>query len=206
MESLKDSSGWFAVTFSSETLVTSLSPGIKPFEGCSNEEMIGRPVTQFLDDRTVFKMPHILNAAKEEGRWHGEIIYRDCLGKAIKAHGTVMMLSDNESRLSGYLMVSKLTGTRNSGAARGSTHANVGLHLRALVHDLNNPLAIVMGSTQLLALNTACPGKIRSDIEKIYSELEKVVHVVEKLHGYAFSLCEGASNPAEKENNFQNSA
>ena len=85
---------------------------------------------------------------------------------------------------------------------------DVGSRVRALVHDLNNPLAVVMGSTQLLALNVHCTGKIRSDIEKLYSELEKMAQVVEKLHGYAFSLCERGrdSGTAQEENAVRNSA
>jgi hypothetical protein len=51
-----------------------------------------------------------------------------------------------------------------------------------------------MGSTQLLALSPGCTGKVRTDIEKLYSELERVAHAVEKLHGYAISLCEGPSD------------
>jgi hypothetical protein len=37
-------------------------------------------------------------------------------------------------------------------------------------------------------LNTGCQGRIRTDIEKLYSELKRVNQVVERLHGYAISL------------------
>ena len=98
------------------------------------------------------------------------------------------------------LLLSKLTESQDSSDDAGTTYADVGSRVRALVHDLNNPLAVIMGSTQLLTLNSRCTGKMRADIEKLYSELEKVVQVVEKLHGYAFSLCEQASDPPPEEN------
>jgi hypothetical protein len=45
-----------------------------------------------------------------------------------------------------------------------------------------------MGFTQLLILNANCQGNIRSDVEKLYSELKRVIQVVEGLHKYAISL------------------
>ncbi|MBN2318122.1 MAG: hypothetical protein JXR49_03560 [Acidobacteria bacterium] len=206
MELLTNSSGWLAVTLSSETLVTALSSGTEGFAGYAGREMIGRPITRFLADKTVYEMPQILNTVEDEGKWEGEIIYRDHHGKKIKTRGSVILLSDKESRHSGFLLLSRRIEFQDSSDEDGSFCADVGSRVRALVHDLNNPLAVVMGSTQLLALNVHCTGKIRSDIEKLYSELEKMAQVVEKLHGYAFSLCEGVSDPESEENTVRNSA
>jgi signal transduction histidine kinase len=200
MELLTNSSGWLAVTLSPETLVTALSPGTEGFAEYTGREMVGCPVTKFLADKTVFEMPQILDAVKKEGKWEGEIVYRDRHGRGIRTQGSIILLSDDESRHSGYLLLSRLTQPENLADATGSIYADIGSRVRALVHDLNNPLAAVMGSTQLLALNVHCTGKIRLDVEKLYSELEKIVQVVEKLHGYAFSLCERVSNPAPEEN------
>jgi signal transduction histidine kinase len=64
----------------------------------------------------------------------------------------------------------------------------VGKELRTLVHELNNPLAVMMGFTQLILLNNHCDGKVRADLDKVYSEMKRVARAVEKLHGYALSL------------------
>lgn len=63
-------------------------------------------------------------------------------------------------------------------------------HLREIVHELNNPLAVIMGFTQLILLDLRCEGKMRADVERVYSEMQHVVPVVEKLHSYALSLQE----------------
>ncbi len=206
MDLLTNSSGWLAVTLSPETLVTALSPGAESFAEYTGREMVGCPVTQFLADKTVFEMPQILDTVRKKGKWEGEVVYRDRHGRGIRTQGSIILLSDDESRHSGYLLFSKLTKPENSTDASGSIYADIGSRVRALVHDLNNPLAAVMGSTQLLALNVHCTGKIRSDVEKLYSELEKVAQIVEKLHGYAFSLCERVSNPAPEKNPIRNRA
>ena len=64
----------------------------------------------------------------------------------------------------------------------------VGKELRTLVHELNNPLAVMMGFTQLILLNNRCDGKVRDDLDKIYSEMKRVARAVDKLNTYALSL------------------
>ncbi len=64
----------------------------------------------------------------------------------------------------------------------------VGKELRTLVHELNNPLAVMMGFTQLILLNNRCDSKVRADMDKVYSEMKRVARAVEKLHTYALSL------------------
>ena len=66
--------------------------------------------------------------------------------------------------------------------------------MRALAHELNNPLAVTLGFAQLLILNSNCPGKVRTDIEKLYSELHSIAGVAEKLHAYAISLSKVAES------------
>jgi len=64
----------------------------------------------------------------------------------------------------------------------------VGKELRTLVHELNNPLAVMMGFTQLILLNDRCDSNVRADLDKVYSEMRRVARAVEKLHAYALSL------------------
>jgi signal transduction histidine kinase len=69
-----------------------------------------------------------------------------------------------------------------------SAVAQVVANLRSFAHDLNNSLAVLMGFAQLLILDANCQGNIRNDVEKLYSELKRVIQVVEKFHAYALSL------------------
>ena len=65
----------------------------------------------------------------------------------------------------------------------------VGL-LRETAHELNNPLAVMMGFIQLILLDLRCEGKMRSDMERLYAEMKRIVQTVEKMHSYAISLQE----------------
>jgi len=181
---------WLAAVLSPDALITSLSPGAEQFTGYSAQELVGRPITQILADSSAFEVPRILATAKEWGHWEGEIVHKVRGGRILEARGTVSPLAGNANRAAGYLMMSNLSKSLVLDEREKSAVAEIASNLRSFAHDLNNPLAVLMGFTQLLVLNGDCQGTIRSDIEKLYSELKRVIQVVEKLHGYALSLCE----------------
>ena len=46
------------------------------------------------------------------------------------------------------------------------------------------------GFAQLVLLNEDCVGEIRADMEKLFSELDRVVEALDDLRSYAASLLE----------------
>jgi PAS domain S-box-containing protein len=190
MQTLAGDSKWLAATLSSEGLITSLSTEAEQFTGYSANELVGRSITQILADSSTFELPRILDAANEWGHWQGEIVHRARGGKLLEGRGTLSLLAGAGNRSAGYLLMSNLNKDSILGQYDKSVFAEVAGNLRAFAHDLNNPLAVMMGFTQLLILNANCQGKIRGDIEKLYSELKRVIQVVERLHTYAISLYE----------------
>jgi PAS domain S-box-containing protein len=190
MEAHANPPRWLAATLSAETLITSLSAGAEKITGYSLRELVGRPITHILANSSIFDVPEILNTVKELGYWEGKIIHRTRGGDLLTASSTITLVAGNGNRDSGYLLTSNLNRSSDYKQCEAQALAEVAANLRTLAHDLNNPLAVVMGFTQLLVLDTNCQGGVRSDIEKIYSELKRVVQVVEKLHGYALSLYE----------------
>ena len=188
MHSLACSSEWLASTLSSEGLITSLSPGAVQFTGYLTQELIGRPVSQILSDSSAIQVPRMLDSANEWGHWEGEIEHRMRGGRLLQVRATVSSLMGAGNCEAGYLMVSCLSGVLQPEECANTALAEVAGNLRAFTHDLNNPLAVTMGFAQLLTSNTNCRGDIRGDVEKLYSELKRVVRVVEKLHRYAIFL------------------
>jgi PAS domain S-box-containing protein len=184
------SSAWLAATLSPEALITSLSPGAEQFTGYSARQLVGQPITQILADSSAFEMPRILNSAEELGHWEGEIVHRARGGELFEARGILSLLAGNGDHRAGYLLISSLNKSLVLDECEMSAVAQVAAKLRGFAHELNNPLAVLMGFTQLLIYDPNCQGKIRNDIEKLYSELKRVIQVVERLHGYAISLIE----------------
>jgi PAS domain S-box-containing protein len=190
MQSVDCSSKWLAATLSSEALITSLSPSAEQFTGYSAQELVGQPITEILADHAAFEMPRILDTAKEWGYWQGDIVHRSRSGKNLNARGTLSLLAGKQNRSAGYLLISNLKQSLALTEDNNSAVAEVAATLRAFAHDLNNPLAVMMGFAQLLTLNQNCQGNIRKDVEKLYSELKRVIHLVEQLHQYTRSLGE----------------
>ena len=188
MQALVCSPRWLAAALSPDALIVSLSASAEQFTGYSAQELVGRPITQILDDHSAFEMPQILNAVKEWGNWEGELIHRTRSGRSLEARGAVTSLAGKGNLPAGFLFMSNLNKAPAMNAGDNAAVADIAANLRAFVHDLNNPLAVIMGFAQLLELNSNCEGKVRADIEKLSEELENVVHIVERLHGYAISL------------------
>jgi PAS domain S-box-containing protein len=190
MQSVTCSSTWLAATLSSDARILSLSPSVEQYTGYAAQELMGQPITKILANPSAFEVPRFLDAAKEWGHWQGDIFHRSRNGKPLDARGTITLLAGKQDLSAGYLLISNLNQSQILNEGESSAVAEVAVKLRAFAHDLNNPLAVTMGFAQLLTLNQNCPGDIRKDIEKLYSELSRVVHVVERLHEYAISLCE----------------
>jgi signal transduction histidine kinase len=190
MQATKHSSRCLALTLSAEGTITSFSNGAVNDIGYSPEELIGRPVTQILSDRSVFEIHRILDSAGRSGCWQGRILFRDRGGCSWEAQGTVIPLVGYEIRDAGYLLVSGFDEAANGAESLASNSAEVGARLRSIAHELNNPLAVMMGFAQLAILDTKCPQDVRSGVETIYSELQRVAQIVERLHHYGISLQE----------------
>lgn len=188
MQSLACNSKWLAATLSEEAFITSLSYGAEQFTGYSPQELVGRPLTQILSDTAAFDLTRILDAVNQWGHWQGDIVHSTRSGKILEARGMLSLLAGAGNRSTGYLFFSDLNTASVLDQCGDAALTEVAGKLRAFAHDLNNPLAVVMGFTQLLILNKNCQGTVRDDTEKLYSELKRVIQVVEKMHRYAMSM------------------
>jgi len=192
---------WLAATLSSESLITSLSSGADQFTGYSAQELIGGPISRILANPSAFEVSRILDLAKSRGFWEGEIVHRSRNGNQRKGRCSISFLAGDQNRQGEYLLISSVKDCLGPDANDDMAVTEIAANLRTFAHDLNNPLAVIMGFTQLVILDRDCQGSVRSDVEKVYAELKRVAQTVEKLHQYALSLCEtsprtGASRAA----------
>ncbi len=187
MTSYGEAANWVAVMLSPDALIRSISPNSEKITGYPVGDLVGRPITQILTDRSLFEVPQMLRISRETGIWEGSLTHRDRSGNAIPSRACLSSLHGPCETDGGYLLLSA-PATPAPGAEGGAILEEVALKLRNITHELNNPLAIVMGFTQLILLNGQCEGKMRMDVERLYSEMRRLIQVVEKLHAYAVSL------------------
>jgi PAS domain S-box-containing protein len=182
------STRWLAITLSPNALITSLSSGAEQLTGYSAKELAGKSIIHIMEDSSAFEVPRILQAATERGFWEGDIVHQMRGGRRLDARCMVSSLAGKENGSDGYILLSSLKQSLVLSDGETSAVTEIADRLRMYVHDLNNPLAVIMGFTQLLAVNEDCHGQMRQDLDKLYSELKRVIQIVEQLHGYTHSL------------------
>lgn len=199
MPAFPDCTGFMAISCTRNGLIASISSSVEQLTGYSAPELVGQPITFLMADCSVFEAPRMLDSARESGLWQGEVAYRSGGGESFRARATLTALTGQNETLSGYLLVSILD-LRAEDSCNDPARRDTAARLRAISHAINNPLAVMMGFAQLILLSTRCEGQIRVDMEKLYSELKRVIQIVEELHSYAVSLQEAHnSRDAESE-------
>lgn len=192
MHSGNESSPLIAVSLSPEGLITSLSPAAEQLTGYSAHELVGSPVAIVLGDQSADEIPQMLRSALDWGMWEGEIVHRKRGGSQSRGNASLVPLSAHQNGCHGFLLLLEAR-NRTLFNPAASPVTEVAIHLRRVFHELNNPLAVVMGFAQLILLDSHCEGKTRADLERIYSEMKRIVQIIEKLHTYALSLQEMTS-------------
>jgi hypothetical protein len=185
-----DPSGWTAIAFTCEGTISSFVYSAEPGVGSPGKPL--RRITDLLEDSTLFELPEMMNQAADAGMWRGEVRYRSGNGHPRSGFGTLVPLTPVEHSPRGFLLVTTF-GSREP--LSESLQYEIGSRLRIFCHEINNPLAIVLGLAQLAIQNPECTEKIRGDMEKLYSELRRAVEVVHRLHRYGFDLQDNRTEP-----------
>jgi nitrogen-specific signal transduction histidine kinase len=185
MSSANCLAGSVAIAFSPEGRITSVSANTEQLAGCPAGELIGRPIVRLMTDDMAFAIPSMMDAAVRQGYWKGSIAFRMRGEEAVKAEGILYPLVSAPDSASGFLLISRECTSKQTLPLHEIEAA-----LRELTHELNNPLAILVGFTQLLMCNSDCSEKIRADMEKLYLETARIIAVSDKLRALAVSLHE----------------
>jgi|WetSurMetagenome_2_1015567.scaffolds.fasta_scaffold473931_1 PAS domain S-box-containing protein len=182
---------WMAVTFSGEGLITSVSPETEEVTGYAPGELSERSITEILADASVFRLPDMMNICRQSGTWTGQLEHLHRSGTSVRAHGVLTPLSSAAGSLPFFLLVSAFSADDSEQTKDGHLK-EIGSRLREFAHQLNNPLAVILGFTQLIMTSPQCTGPMVTEMERLYSEMRRIVEIVQRLHKYAFSLQENA--------------
>ncbi len=178
---------WMTIFLSSDGCITSLSNNVEQIIGYSPHELVGHPIVSILADESAFEVAQTMETARAEGVWEGDIVHRERSGKSLSAHAWLTQLNGRENRCAGFLLLSAFKPSLPGYAAEPRL-LEVAAYLRKTAHELNNPLAVMMGFAQLVLLDPQCEGRMRANLDRIFAETKQVSQIVEKLHTYAVSL------------------
>jgi nitrogen-specific signal transduction histidine kinase len=178
---------WMAVTFSPDGVIRSVAPGDAHLFPHPASELVGCHITHLLAVTSVLKIPHMIQAARKSGFWQGEIFLRTGDSRSFPASGRLAAISGMDTEGETLLLLSmSRVGETDPGVS--CNLYEVGARLREIAHQLNNPLAVMMGYAQLVLMDIPAEGRIRADVELIFEQTQKIAGLVEKLRDYGAAL------------------
>lgn len=157
--------------------------------GYPPEELLGRPWELLIapDQHESFKE---VVAATLQGGWRGEVRGVRRSGETFPALLTTSLVCDEEGRPKAFIGVSRdVTKERElqQQLLQSDKLAAIGQLISGVAHELNNPLTVVMGFSQLLLRDETVPLSVRADVEKIYKEADRARRIVQNLLTFARS-------------------
>lgn len=113
-----------------------------------------------------------------------EVIKKD--GGRVTAEITASRI-EYEGRLATLVIVRDITEPKRlrEQLLQSEKLAAIGQLVSGVAHELNNPLASVLGFSQLILMRSNLDEKTRSYLKKVYSEAERTTHIVRNLLAFA---------------------
>jgi len=129
--------------------------GAERLYGWMAQEAEGNRVNELLDRNTAFKLEDIHNVLAEDGSWQGELAQVTKAGKEVIVFSRWTLVRDQEQRPKSILVVNtNITEKKQLEAQflRAQRLESLGTLASGMAHDLNNVLAPILMSVQLLLL------------------------------------------------------
>jgi nitrogen-specific signal transduction histidine kinase len=180
---MTESGQWMTIGITAEGIIEALSGQAEQWIGYSASELAGKSLATILSDGE-FEAPRILKAAGESLGWAGKVTFCNRMGDPVGACAWVTKISGRGNQPAGFVAFAFIPPPPDG----DSPLPGISAYLREVAHEMNNPLAVILGFTQLILLDGNCSGKVRADVERVYSEMNRIVQIVERLHGFAISL------------------
>lgn len=182
---LIETSGAMILTLNLQGEVTSINPAGVRLLGYEKEEIVGKnwfehflPSKEVPDTLRVFQK----NASGQFLNPHVNPILRKDGTKRIMAWNNTVV-TDSEGKITGILAIAQdITEQENFRREifQEEKAASIGRLVSGVTHELNNPLTGVLGYCDLL-LHSNISGQVRSDVQKIEREAERVAKIVRDL-------------------------
>jgi PAS domain S-box-containing protein len=164
-------------------VITSWNEGAERLYGYAAGEAIGRPISLIMPSELGHELPEILDQLRRGERIeHFETVRLAKSGRPIDVSVTVSPVRDAGDRIIGASSIARdITHRKQIEATRRErdTLRSVASLAAGAAHEINNPLAVVMGQAQLLTDEVVGPSRQR--IAEILEALDRIRAIVARM-------------------------
>jgi PAS domain S-box-containing protein len=158
--------------------------------GYSREELIGINFRSFTNEENVKSVYQVYNEVFLTGKPNKGFSWKFVRknGSEGFADASVSALRDREGKIIGFRGIGRDMTERKKEEQQMLTSgklASVGEITASVAHEINNPLASVLGYAQLLTSRHDIPQDIKQDLDIIYQEGQRAVKIVQSLLRFA---------------------
>ena len=153
---------------------------------CTREQLHGSDPRAFFDAESAAQSEAVVNDVRAGRAWRGTATRRRPDGTTFPAAVAVVPIGDEHGRITHLLSVEHdVTGEMalREQLIHSERLSAVGQLAAGVAHELNNPLQVVVGLTEL-ALDTEPPEGLRTDLHQLKGEAMRAATIIRNLLGF----------------------
>jgi PAS domain S-box-containing protein len=165
--------------------ITYYGMGSEAMFGWHRNEVIFKHIS-FLHsyDDIAFRLPFILEQVKNFGRYELEAYFIKKGGQSFPVNLTVTQFIDTNKNINGYIFMAKdITEKRKLEYQifQSEKLAAVGQLIAGVAHEINNPVFVISGRTEMMLSKKSLSQKMRGDLKIISTQIDKIRKLVDRF-------------------------
>ncbi len=165
--------------------ITYYGMGSEAMFGWQKNEVIFKHVS-FLHsyDDIAYKLPFILEQVKNFGRYELETYFLKKGGQSFPVNLTVTQFIDTDGNIKGYIFMAKDITERRKleyQIFQSEKLAAVGQLIAGIAHEINNPVFVISGRTEMILARKSLNQKVRGDLKIVTLQIDKIRKLVDRL-------------------------
>ncbi len=165
--------------------ITYYGMGSEAIFGWHKNEIIFKHISSLhLYDDIAHKLPFILEQVKNSGRYELETYFVNKSGQSFPVNLTVSKFVDRNGNIAGYIFMAKdITEKRKLEyqVFQSEKLAAVGQLVAGIAHEINNPVFVISGRTDMLLARKSLDKKIKDNLKIICTQADRIRKLVDRF-------------------------
>ncbi len=165
--------------------ITYYGMGAEDMFGWPRKEIIFKHISTLHSyDDVAYKLTFILEQVRNFGRYELESYFINKEGQSFPVNLTVTKFIDASGNMAGYIFMAKdITEKRKLEYQifQSEKLAAVGQLVAGIAHEINNPVFVISGRTDMLLENKSLHKKVKSDLKIINAQIDQIRKLVDRF-------------------------